>query len=422
MTERLLQFIWQFQYFNANGLYTTTGEPVQVLYPGNFNTRQGPDFLEARVRIGEILWVGSVEAHLLSSGWIKHRHQRDPHYNNVILHVVWADDGRRPFCGIPVLMLQRRTAKLLLHQYERWMNSRAAIPCAGYLKTVETIKWTAWKERLLVERIQRKHELVCQYLQQNNFHWEETCWRMLAGSFGLSVNAEAFEEMARSIPFPLLARHKDRLCQLEALLLGQAGALKGYFSDEYPIMLQQEYRFLRRKYALAGINTPLCFLRMRPMGFPTIRLAQLAMLIHRSAPFFARIKESEGIGELRQLFRVTAGDYWHCHYVMDKASACRPKNLGRQIINNIILNTAAPIVFAYGHLHREQAYMEKAIDWIWQAEAEKNAITRSFAVLGIQAHRAADSQALIELKTRYCDQRKCLDCAIGHSILKRSRS
>ncbi|MBL7736244.1 MAG: DUF2851 family protein [Chitinophagaceae bacterium] len=422
MTERLLQFIWQFRYFNASGLRTTNGEPVYIFYPGSLNTRQGPDFLEARIKIGEVLWIGNVEAHLLSSGWIQHRHHRDPNYDNVILHVVWADDDKYPVCGVPVVILQDRTAKLLLDKYERWMNSRLAIPCAGSLKTVEEIKWIAWKERLLIERMQRKYAQASRRLQQNNGHWEETCWWMLARNFGLSVNAEAFEEMARSIPVSLLVRHKNQLYQLESLLLGQTGALAGHFTGEYPLALQEEYRFLRRKYSMSGINIPLHFLRMRPMGFPTVRLAQLAMLIHQSAPFFARIKESAGIGELKQLFQATAGDYWHHHYLVDQASAYRPKKLGRQMVNNIIINTAAPIMFAYGRLHQEQACMEKAMDWIRQAEAEKNAIARSFAALGLNSLDAADSQALIELKTRYCDKRKCLDCAIGHAILGGSHS
>src|SRR5215208_7051147 len=88
ITERLLQFIWQFQYFNQGELKSTSGEAIQIIFPGTCNTNQGPDFNDAKIKIGKTTWAGNVELHLLSSDWKKHNHHHDRNYDNVILHVV----------------------------------------------------------------------------------------------------------------------------------------------------------------------------------------------------------------------------------------------------------------------------------------------------------------------------------------------
>ena len=239
MTERLLQFIWQFQYFNKNELLTTAGEMVQVLFAGQYNTNQGPDFLDGKIKIGKTTWAGTVELHIKTSDWKKHNHQKDKNFNNVILHVVWEDDGNRNPIAIgsvpikateqssvlPVLELKGRVSKILLQRYEELMNAESFIPCEKSINSVRDITWKSWKDRLLVERLLRKANIVETYLLQNNYHWEETFWWLLARNFGMKVNADAFEAIARSIPLNILAKHKSQIHQLEALLLGQAGLL-----------------------------------------------------------------------------------------------------------------------------------------------------------------------------------------------------
>jgi len=53
MTEKLLQFIWQFQYFNTKELYVESGEKLQIIFPGQHNVHQGPDFLEAKIKMAK---------------------------------------------------------------------------------------------------------------------------------------------------------------------------------------------------------------------------------------------------------------------------------------------------------------------------------------------------------------------------------
>lgn len=416
MTERLLQFIWQFQYFNKGDLQTTTGEEIQIISPGTYNTNQGPDFTDAKIKIGKTLWAGHVELHLLSSDWNKHKHQHDKNYINVILHVVWEDDF--PDYNMPVLNLKNRVAKILLQKYEELMNTKRFIPCENRISSVKPIVLQSWKERLLAERLTRKSAVVETFLDQNNQHWEETFWWLLARNFGIKINADAFEAMARSIPVNILAKHKNQIHQLEALLMGQANLLTDKFTDDYSILLQREYEFYKNKYKLKpGIYTPF-FLRMRPGNFPTIRLAQLAMLIHNSEHLFSKIKETDSLKDVKKRLDVTANDYWHYHYRFDDTSSFKKKNLGAAMVDNILINTVCTVLFAYGHFNSEQKCKEKAVQWLEEITAESNSITKAFVQAGLQIKNAHDSQALIELKNEYCSNKKCLDCAIGNALLK----
>lgn len=418
MTERLLQFIWQFQYFDKADLATTENESIRVSFAGQYNTNQGPDFSDANIRIGKTTWAGTVELHIKTSDWKKHNHQNDKNYNNVILHVVWEDDGMKS--GIPVLELKGRVSKILLQRYEELMSNSSFIPCDGSIHSVRQITWKSWKDRLLVERLLRKSKIADTCLQQNNYHWEETFWWLLARNFGMKINADAFEAIARSIPINILAKHKSQTHQLEALLLGQAGLLEAKFTDDYPKLLQREYKFLKEKYKLKPIHQPVHFLRMRPGNFPTIRLAQLAMLITESAHLFSKIKETAAVKDVVKWFDVTANDYWHYHYRFDEESGFKKKKLGAAMLDNIIINTVAPVLFAYGNYYDENKYKENVLKWLEETAAETNSITKGFQSLGIENKNAFDSQALIELKNEYCDKRRCLECGVGSKILRES--
>ena len=418
MTERLLHFIWQFQYFNRNELATTAGEPVQILSPGLYNTNQGPDFSAARIRIGTTTWAGTAELHVRSSDWIKHRHQEDQNYDNVILHVVWEDDGLEN--NIPVLELQERVPKILLERYRELMDASSFIPCEKMIHTVNALSWKSWKERLMAERLLRKAGIVEQLLKENYCHWEETTWWLLARNFGVRVNGAAFEEMARSLPVNLLSRHRSQIHQLEALLLGQSGLLNDRITDDYYNLLQREYVFLKQKYKLRPSHLPVHFLRMRPGNFPTVRLAQLAAVIQKTGQLFSDIKDANSLKDVKAIFDVAANDYWHYHYRFGETSAFKKKNLGDSMTDNIIINTVCPVLFAYGNYHREQGYKDKALNWLGNTPAESNTLIKGFMQLGTEVKNAFDSQALIELKNDYCNNKKCLECGVGNAVLKNS--
>lgn len=417
MTERLLQYTWQFQYYNSKALLTDEGEALQIIHPGTFNTNQGPDFIDAKIKINDTTWAGSIELHINSSDWNRHKHTGDKHYNNVILHVVWNNDAdlALPFS---TLTLQDKISKLLLGRYDELMNANAFIPCQENIHLVSSLTWQSWKERILVERLETKTRMVLELLQKSNNHWEETFWWLLAKNFGIRLNSVAFERMAQSISLSVLARHKDQIHQTEALLFGQAGLLDAEFTDDYPKLLQREYRFLQKKYRLQKIEASMIFLRMRPSNFPTIRLAQLAMLVHKSLHLFSKIKEAGDIKQVKELLNVTANDYWHYHYVFDEPTNFKKKKLGAQMTDNILINTVVPALFAYGHYHKETLHKDKALQWLEFIPAEKNNISNGYLALGVDNRTAFDSQALIQLKNEYCNKKRCLDCSIGNKLVR----
>lgn len=420
MTERLLHYIWQFQHFNRDALHTTEGEPVHVYFPGHYNSNQGPDFTNARVRVGTTTWVGTAELHVRSGDWHKHKHGEDPNYKNVILHVVWEEepgDGKST-THLPVLELKNRVPGLLLQRYEALMQTGTFIPCEQLVTDVPALTWQSWKDRLLAERLLRKAGQMEAGLRENNYHWEESFWWLLARSFGIPVNASAFEEMARSLPLKLLARHRSSSLQLEALLLGQAGLLDEEPRDAYQEALQKEYHFLREKYKLQPNQLPVHFLRMRPVNFPGIRLAQLAALLGGSARLFSRVKETMPALGLRNIFTIRASGYWDTHYRFGEVAKPKEKKLGSHGTATIIINAIAPAIFAYGQYQQEEKYKQQALHWLEQTSAEKNSITRGFVKMGVPTRTAADSQALIELKNEYCNHKRCLECAVGIAVLK----
>lgn len=416
--EKLLQFIWQFGYFNTANLATTGGESLSILFPGTLNKNGGPDFTAAKIRLGETTFFGNVELHLQTSDWEKHGHQTDPQYNNVILHVVYHHDKDLQQT-IPVLELEPRISTLLLERYNAIMNAENFIPCASSVNNIKELVWVSWKERLLMERLTRKSEAILALLKQSNNHWEETLWWLLARNFGMKVNSDAFEAIAKSISINVLAKHKASIHQIEGLLFGQAGLLAEEFTDDYPRLLQREYRYLQKKLSLTPSLFPLQFLRMRPGNFPTIRLAQLAALVHQSSHLFSKVLEAAEVDEIKTLLAVTANDFWHYHYTFQQASPFKNKSLGSDTINNICINTIIPTLFAYGLHHEDEKYKDKAIRWMENLQGEKNYITKGFAQLNIDTKTAADSQALIELKNEYCTGKKCLFCAVGNQLLKR---
>lgn len=418
MNERLLQYIWQFQYFNKCDLATFTGEKLSIIDAGTFNSNQGPDFLGARIKIGQNLWAGNVELHICVDDWYRHRHDHDVNYGNVILHVVWNDPGESEEPGIPTLVLNGRVSRLLMAQYLKWMESDKFIACETRLKEVHDLVWSKWKERLLFERLEKKSKLFKEWLISTNFHWEETLWWSISRCFGLTVNADAFTAVARSIPFNVLRRHQHDVYQVEALLLGQAGLLGNHLCDDYVRKLNKEYKFLKEKYSLRTISNTVHFLRMRPGSFPTIRLSQLAMLIHESGSRLVTLIDGGALSDLQQTLNTEASSYWNTHYLPGRLSEPLIKKTGSQLVNNILINSLIPFLFTFGDYHGEERYIDRAFEWMHKLLPEKNTITNKFRSIGMVSRNAADSQAQLEMKSSYCDEKRCLDCAIGVALLK----
>lgn len=422
MTEAFLQYVWQHQLLEG-GLYAVDGQRVEVERPGILNSDAGPDFFDARVRIDGTLWVGNVEVHVKSSDWHVHRHEYDPAYDNVVLHVVYEHDADRVYPNgrvVPTLVIRDYIPEMIWANYDALVNPPAPldISCADALQELSPLFVSNCLERLTIDRIERKGVAVRQLLNECHGSWEQCCYWLLAHYFGGKANSFPFELLAKSTDMKLLARWRDKPQRVEALLMGQAGLLEGYFEDDYPRQLQADYEALRQAAGLTPIAGYLWkFFRLRPYGFPTLRISQFAQLVCCSQNLFSRLLETTEVSALQQLFDVKASPYWDTHYRFDVTSPGKEKRIGKGLIDLLIINAWVPLLFEYGNQHGMQQYKDQALDLLQQLKPEENQILRKWKAVGIVADSAAQSQALIQLYNEHCSQHDCLHCQIGYKIL-----
>jgi hypothetical protein len=417
--EQFLYYIWQYKQFNTRQLSTKAGEPVSIIHSGQRNTDAGPDFSMAKVKIGNTLWVGNVEIHVNASDWKLHSHDGDKNYENIILHVVYNDDVKNSTNKHPCLELKNYIDKTQFTRYRAFMQTASGIPCSAQINSVDKFIIDNWLDRLLVERLEHKTELIRQGLLLNHNNWEETFYHALAKNFGAKINSEPFELLAKSLPLKILAKHKNNLLQLEALLFGTAGLLQDNYDDAYYLSLKKEFSFLQKKYKLQPLEKHLWkFLRLRPANFPTIRIAQFAQLVHQSSHLFSKILEVKNKKELYKLFNCSPSAYWDEHYIFGKKSKLKSKSAGESFIDLVIINTVAPFIFYYGKQRDDDYITEKSLKLLANVKPEDNRIIKEWELVGIKAHSAAESQALIELKNNFCNHKRCLQCAVGHRLLR----
>lgn len=425
MQESFLHYIWQFQYFDKKALVTTGGERLDIKRPGLHNTDAGPDFSNAKIRIGSMSWAGSVEIHIHSSEWMEHRHHVDPAYESVVLHVVWDDD--RPVrmsdgSLLPTVELRGRVDPQMVKRYRTLLESSNTIPCARSLARVPKATFVSMIDRVMMSRLESKSQDVLELLATNKNDWEETTYQVLARNFGFRVNAQPFFQLARGLPYKILARHADHPRQVEALLFGQAGFLDEAFKESYHRLLRREYKLLAAKYKLAAKLKPSQwkFLRMRPANFPTIRLAQFASLLCRQKNLFSSMLELKEFGDAAAFMDVEIADFWHSHYTFRSVSRVGSTGLGATSTENIIINSVVPMISAYGLYCGDPTYVDRAQRLLEDVMPEDNRILRTWRELGVEVKNGFDSQALIQLFNSYCTPRRCLQCAIGVSLLKPS--
>lgn len=421
MNEDFLHFIWKFNLFNKHNLVSSTGEPIEVVSTGTHNQDAGPDFLSAKIKIGDTLWVGNVEIHVKSSHWLQHKHQNNGAYDNVILHVVHENDHeiKRPNGEtLPALAL---TFPLLLQQrFDALLASPHPIPCRPNVAQVETFRMRHWLARMAAERLERKSTDIHTLLAQTVNDWDATFHRFLFRYLGFKVNALPFELLAQQLPINLLRKYRHSLSGLEALLFGQAGLLSQQPADAYQTNLQAEYRYLQAKHGLTAMDASLWkFARLRPGNFPTLRLAQAAALLHQTDDLLGSILQPATAKEYILLFDTAASSYWNTHYVFGKLSPHRcTKRLGTKSAERIATNVVAPMLFAYGQSKGDEAMQERALNLLEELPPEVNSITLSWKGAGIIAENTFESQALLQMRTNYCDKKRCLHCPIGKQVIE----
>jgi hypothetical protein len=420
MKEDLLQTIWKLKRFDLHNLTCTSGEKLQIINFGNHNFNAGPDFLDANVIIGDKQWFGSVEIHIKSSDWNLHNHQLDPAYNNVILHVVYLHNKEiknQNNQTIPTLELNNRIELDIIENFENLFSNSSLIPCSQSIATVDQSKIKIFLSRLLVERLESKAQKIIELLEASKNDWEHVCYKLILKYMGLKVNAEAFDTLSNYLPYKMISRVSSNLFQTEALILGHAGLLETCY-DVYSEKLAKEYNFLKSKFKLnpmTGVQWN--FGKLRPSNFPSLRMAQIASIYHHTPKLFRSIISNPDRTHLDQILSHQASSYWDTHFIPGKLSKNRFKNIGHQTRMLLIINAFIPLIFTYAYVTSNELLKEKALDLYFKIPAERNKIISQWKKHGLIYHSASETQALIELKTQYCDNFQCLRCQIGRNIL-----
>ena len=430
--EQLLQYVWKHKILPLECLETTDGKALEIIDPGLHNRNAGPDFFNAKLRIGNTMWVGNVEIHEHSKDWFRHGHDSDPAYDNVVLHVVEDVDcdvtnSRGEF--IPQIKLCVPVTVTL--NYKELLNADAYPPCYRIVPELSQLTVHSWMAALQTERLERQTLDIARRAERANGSWEDAYFITLARNYGFGINGDAFEQWAYNVPLNQVAHHRDDIFQIEAIFLGQAGLLdidaipakyqKEAMNDGYFNRLKNEYKYLAHKFSLTPMNRTMWkFLRLRPQNFPHIRISQLATLYHERKTSLSQLLECMNVDEMRRMLSTHVTEYWATHYTFGAESASNSKSMSPFSINLLMINTAIPMLFAYGRHTCDDTLCDRAFDMLEQLKAEDNHIIRMWKECGLKVATAGDSQALIQLKNEYCDRKDCLRCRFGYEYLKRS--
>lgn len=423
MQEDLLHFIWKYKKLQLKPLISSDGDSILIESPGVHNNLSGPDFFNAKIDLAGQLWAGNVEIHVKASDWYAHKHQYDAAYDNVILHVVWENDAavlRKDGTEISTLELKNYVSVSLLHEYQQLFDNSlfSFINCEKSIAEIDQFVFNNWIERLFFERLERKSNFILELLEQSQGDWEQVLFTLLLKNFGLKINSEAFLSLAGALPFAIVRKLQSNALQLESVLFGMGHLLDDDLSDEYQQAMKKEYNYLAHKFQLsnAGVFKP-HFFKLRPSNFPTIRLSQLAALYHKNQSLFEKIVSATDVKSLYAIFNCEASTYWSTHYTFAKTSKSRLKKLTKKFIDLIIINSVLPLKFSY-HKQQGRAVDDDMLKIISEVTSENNTIISNFRKHKVRIDNAKETQGVLELYNEYCSKNRCLECAIGNSLLQ----
>lgn len=428
--EQLLHYVWKHKLWRHGPMTTTDGQQIEIIDPGLHNRDAGPDFFNAKIKIAGTLWVGNVEIHDQSGDWYLHGHDRDPRYNNVILHVCGSiDRSVRNEKGEPLAQLQLDVPEYVKAHYDELLTTDQYPPCYRIIPSLSQLSVHAWMNALQTERLEQKTEAIMERVKRCDGSWEAGYFVTLARNYGFGINGDAFEAWAYRVPLQAVAHHQDDLLQIEAIFLGQAGLLDPAaiaerhraeaIADSYFQRLRKEYLYLQHKFSFEPIDFQLWkFLRLRPQNFPHIRIAQLANLFYQRRAGLSQLLDCHDVKAAGELLRSAVTPYWETHYTFGHAGEKQQKRLSAASLQLLLINTVVPILFAYGRHKSDEKLCQRAFDFLDQLKAENNHIVRMWQDCGLNVENAGDSQALIQLKKMYCDRKDCLRCRIGYEYLR----
>lgn len=420
MNEKFLQYIWKYQLWDHKESRVWGAKTINVLHPGIQNQNSGPDFENAKVQINGYTWVGNIEIHINSSSWISHKHHLDQSYNNVILHVVNQFD--KPIFNqktIEIPTLEIIIPESLYSKYNQLVNSQEWISCENYLTDVDRITINKVIESNGIERIIDKFMSFSNYLKDNENDFEKSMIIAIAKAFGGKVNSIPFEILGQKLNNKLIASSKKSIVETESLVFGLAGfpGVQDH-QDSYLLQLKEIFSYYQHKFDLHPVEYQLWkFFRIRPIAYPTIRLAQFAGLLYYRDHFISNLSELKKYDDFVDFFNVPVTDYWKNHYLFGKETRMLSKAISNDFLNLIIINALIPMFFGLGKHTGNEVLIEHSVNLLASLPPESNKIIDGWANRSITAKNAFESQALLNLKSNYCDQKKCLDCSIGRFVI-----
>ena len=422
MKEDFLHFVWRNKQFDVTNLISEQHQKIEIVRFGDYVQMAGPDFFNAQLYIDNQLWAGNVEMHLKASDWYAHQHEIDSNYDNVILHVVWdydIDVFRKDGSVLPVLNLSKYINEVLIKNYFNLRTSKNWLYCENQLNEIDDFTWFQWKEKLLIDRLEIKSKPIEILLKHTQNNWEEVLFVLLTKNFGLNINGSAFEQTAKLISYKVISKERFSAFNLEALFFGVSGLLQIPKQDNYFKQILTEFSYLKEKHQLkSSISEPIHFFKLRPDNFPTIRFSQLANLLHQKEHLFTDLIQQElSIVTIYKYFSISVSDYWKTHYVFDKESKSTTKKMTTSFIDLLLLNTILPLRFVYLKSLGKSDF-DDVLEMYRNLNPEQNSIIDKFKDLNISVENAFDSQTLIHLKKNFCDEKKCLQCAIGVKLLR----
>ena len=419
MKEEYLHYLWKTKNIPSQNLLLTDGRSISINSFGMHNHDSGPDFSNGKITIDGITWIGNIEMHINASDWYLHKHQQDPAYENVILHVVYNYDKAVYLKEeeIPTLELKKYISRTQLDHAAKMLTNSKWIPCYDTIHAVDDIYVQSQIESAFFQRLERKSQAIFERFKEVNFDLNQLISEQLAAIIGTKVNRIPMLELVQKIPTNTF--FKESKIAVEAILLDVANLLPEHSEENYIRKLKETGVFYRNKYNLNQMNAASWkFFGMRTAGFPTFRIAQFSSICSQQRFFDFLILPLEEWLHWFEHENFNVEEYWRVHYHFDKETKQHNVNLSKNSKSLILINVVAPILYFWGTYQNQETLTEKAFELLENIAKEENSIIKSWKEVGISVNSAKDSQGLLELKNEFCAKKKCLSCKIGHQVLK----
>lgn len=446
--ENALQCIWYDGAYSNENLATADGAPVAVLSPGWWNKAEGPDFLGAQIRIGGRVFTGDVEIHLEHGGWTQHGHDRDPRYNNVILHVVLATEAPREPArtqagkAVSTLLIGRYlrggladvAAKLGIGAAEYPYDSLSAHgACSGIASLYGSERLVPLLALAGEWRMLAKSRALIERSERTGF--EQAVYEAMMTACGYSRFKFPFGHVARQLPYGRIVQlAKQDVHLAEAALLHIAGLLPDALDQPCPhharlIALRDEHL-----PGMRPLGVPWHRLGVRPVNYPERRLAGMAGFLAKTAKLGGLTKALALIWaedmppktrrtRFEDLFPGRMG-FWsqRCTW-LGKPLAHATLPIGAPRMLGIMGNVFVPAALAQARQKRDRQWEERILSFFEALPAEtENAVVKIMAprVFG-GAKRPAMSfrlqQGLLQMHTDWCEPNpSCRNCPVVGAI------